>query len=111
MKKIFITALLLLGLSANAQSIRLAPDLYFVKKVVTESSIINCFAYFNNEKAKLNGRVFEFEYTCVYDYGGTAEQGGESLFYYGTTTDYVRGNSYYFKRPKNLDIILQYMGD
>lgn len=111
MKKILITALLLLGLSASAQSIRLAPNLYFVKKVVTENSIIHCFAYFNNEKAKLNGRVFELEYTCVYDYGGTAEHDGESLFYYGSATDYVRGNSYYFKRPQYLDIIMRYMGD
>lgn len=110
MKKAFITVLLLLGLNANAASIRLTPNLYHVKKVVTENSIINCFAYFNVEKAILNGRVFELEYTCTYDYGGEVES-GESLFYYGTATDYVRGKSYYFSRPKNLDIIMRYMGE
>lgn len=110
MKKILITVLLLIGLSANAASIRLAPNLYFVKKVVTENSIINCFAYFNNEKARLNGRVFELEYTCTYDFGGEVES-GESLFYYGSATDYIRGNAYYFKRPQILDTIMRYEGD
>lgn len=110
MKKILITILLLLGLSANAASIRLAPNLYYVKKMATQNAIINCFAYFNVEKAKLNGRVFELEYTCVYDYGGEAES-SDSYFYYGSTTDYVKGNPYYFKRPAILDTIMRYQGE
>lgn len=110
MKKIFITVLLLLGMSVNAASIRLAPNLYYVKKVVTQDAIVSCFAYFNVEKAKLNGRVFELEYTCVYDYGGESET-GDTYFYYGTNEDFVKGKPYYFRRPQILDTIMRYQED
>lgn len=107
MRKFLITLLLIIGMPVMAVPLRVAPNMYHMKRVVTENAVINCFAYFNVEKAKLNGRVFEMEYNCIYDEGGDIET-EQSVFYYGSETDYVYGNPYYFSRENIFKIMMQY---
>lgn len=106
MRRFLVIIILLLGLQVYAENVRVAPNMYHVKREVTDEAIIDCFAYFNEENAKLKGRVFEMEYNCLYNYGGYVET-SESVFYYGTTTDYVTGKPYYFSRQQIFEIMLR----
>lgn len=67
-----------------------------------------CFVYENIEKAKITGKVFNYELACIENKAGSAWVGYSAYYFFDTKTRVIGKTPYYFNKVDTLKKAIDY---